>query len=432
MPIFDIQQNPSPEIIEPIDSKIKQKAKKEYESVLVDSSYIPQGGLKTYISGSGWNSIYYSQLLAIDDQANAGDTGSSAVVQQYKKILDFELKVQDPLTEAVSETGQFVISGSSNLYPGIRATKGDMFLADIGDGAVGLFEVIRVERSTIYRESAYSIEYTLKTHRDGLDIEVSDLDSKTVETVHFSKDGLRYGRRYLIRPEEMETREKLLTLKRDIVRSYLDEFFNHNRGIIYYPSENHYDPFIPKFFTSLLDTREHPWLVKVKHPITDSDFYIRFSTVLSAIISGSGFQSILYDEMWWESVVRKVHEPETFSLYNYSISKLAVPVPYGMSGYKQHDTYGTRSETSSEGVTEAPIAYSVNYDQKYIFSNNFYSDLEAKSVIEITVKKLLNKETYDGKTLFDIYEYVSKMSPVDRFHLYPIIIALIMYSDRNN
>ena len=128
-------------------------ADKEYSHSIVDTKQQPLNSLVTRIAGSSRDVDYYSQVLSGAETPQTYSVNLAPHLQQYRLIEDFEIKQQDFDYSFSDETNEVSGSGTALIYPPLIPNIGDVFIADIGDGRVGLFSLTRVEKKSIFNQA---------------------------------------------------------------------------------------------------------------------------------------------------------------------------------------------------------------------------------------------------------------------------------------
>jgi len=184
MPIAKVK--PTREV--PIGKEIPQIQSEDYKGIVVNVDDKPIRSLLTYTSGYYWKVDYYSQVINSSNDLKALDPSQSKVYQQYKKIKDLELIVQDPLTESQDEKTKLMsVQGSAVVANAVVPEAGDMFIASVDNGKTGLFVINKTDRMSYYTESVFSIDYQLLGYTENNIDRISDLENKVVETLYYNK-----------------------------------------------------------------------------------------------------------------------------------------------------------------------------------------------------------------------------------------------------
>ena len=173
-----------------------------FTPVQVDSKFQSMRDTLAYVEGSSWILPKYYHILTTKDQdLTAIQTNLDPVFQQYQLINNLELKVTDPLSPSQdTESGEHKLQGSGTMFPGFKPHRGDMFLADIGDGRSAYFEIYDVEQKNVMIDSAYAISYRVYDYATQ---ELSKkFDDKVAKETYFVKEFLKNRQNPLIVAED--------------------------------------------------------------------------------------------------------------------------------------------------------------------------------------------------------------------------------------
>ena len=243
---------------------------KEYSHSIVDSKVQPLNSLVTRIAGATRVVDYYSQVLSAGENPQTYSAHLAPHLQQYRLIEDFEIKQQDFDYGFSDETNEASASGSALIYPPLIPNIGDVFIADIGDGQVGLFNLTRVEKKSIFKEACFEVGFALIniiTEQGFVDV----LNQKVVETYHFVKDFTLYGQNPLLVKEDYLLLTDSKQILDEAIEDYINEFYSRELTTLVVPgySTPTYDPFVVKTFMMVVDSTYHKRAAKIKMRNTD-------------------------------------------------------------------------------------------------------------------------------------------------------------------
>lgn len=186
--------------VTPLPSPVQVTAP-EYKGVTVDTKMVPLSSLLTHVEGASWSVNYYSQVLDRDSATAGQGLGTNPIHQQYRLIKQMELKVTSPLMMSQDpESKVITYSGQATAYPFVIPNEGDMFLADIGDGREGIFQIHTVTRMSVFKQTCHTIEYRVVDFTDPQ--RLADFERKTVQTFQYDKDFLMHGQNPLLFEED--------------------------------------------------------------------------------------------------------------------------------------------------------------------------------------------------------------------------------------
>lgn len=252
----------------------------ESKGIVVDTRYESKANLLTHVEGAPWNVNYYSQVLNADNAPIGQQPDRNAIYQQYMYIEMFELKVTQPLTSSQDPTTkEMTLTGTANVYPHVIPNRGDMFIADVGDGRTAIFKVTNCERKSIFKDTCYSIDYILINYTTK---ELrADLDSKIVKKFAFRSDFMDHGQSPMIVYSEVELIRKLEIYFKEIISVYFKSFFSNEYKTLIVPGQEApiYDHFLVKAMKAFFNTWDCPDIKYVKLLNLDDDNNMKTLTI---------------------------------------------------------------------------------------------------------------------------------------------------------
>ncbi len=429
-----------------------QIASEEYKGVVVDSKRIPAAALLTHIEGSSWTVNYYSQVQGKDSELIGQDPSLPAPYQQYKKIIGLEFKVQQGLQSSQDKDNFMMTTGSSMIYPFMRPNKNDMFIADVGDGREGVFQITTCKQNQMFEQSAYLVEYEL-VYLSGSDLKRrQDLDNKVVSTYHFLENFLLYGENPLVVESSYQAIIDLQNRYKTIIGNYYDMFFDneYNTFIIPCQQEEIYEPYVTRFMEKISDTFDHLKVKSLKVMNMDEDLYWKQPEIFevvrrrdiqllknSNVTMGLTFTSYFQDDpsfcgIKYAGFGQCVYPNNPRQVLTRNITpKFSTPlifteVPIHTSEV-QDGVYSNLFQTESELV---PFIKEITTDDYYVFSESFYKDTDGKSLLEILVMNYLKNEAIDPVVLFQLVNTIDYWGYIEQFYYTPFILILIKYATR--
>lgn len=243
--VQNIQQatNPQPQQVRAADPAFKGST--------VDTRYISRMNVIAHVEGSRLTCNYYSQILGKDQATYGLGKSTLAIHQQLKLVKNMELRVTTQLNYSQDATTKEMIgTGTAIMYPSVIPNEGDIFLADIGDGQEGVFQITTSRRLVIYRETCHEVDYKLIDYVTNHFVE--DLASKVVQTFYFERDFIKHGANPLVYENEFHVLQKLRDSYPRILDLYLRRFYSQEFTTLIVPdqSEYTYDIFLVKAFNA--------------------------------------------------------------------------------------------------------------------------------------------------------------------------------------
>ena len=440
--------------------KVNQ-ANRAPDTFTADSKREPLANLLAHIEGHPWTvKAYYSQLLAADDPAMAQQITLSPVLQQYHKIVNLELRVSSPLTyEYIKERQASRLEGTANLYYGsIPPTRGDMFIADVGDGNVAVFSVKDVTPLSHFRERAYEINYReVDTSPDRL----SDLEVKTVKTSYFMRDYLLHGRDPLVGEQALYIRQTLEQHGFQILNTFMRKYISQRHRYLLVPEQEEptFDFLMAKMLQRFLNLSQYPELRAANWPDVYEIRELSVATVWdllleNQIINPATFGARLMQKVGLTSTWVLKNTSVFHSLFYSSIKHLVWPVTTrtepSLNPYQRHPAsveWAAGLEVESEEVPIEPIDpenpivppppapaalyYPVTKDDYYVFSEAFYKgNTPEQSQLELQVTLMLTRQVLNPQTVEDLCVAWYNLPELEQYYYAPVLLTLIDYLSR--
>lgn len=434
--------NPQPEI-------------RPLKTISVDSKVEHRRSLLTHAEGHKWIIQYFHQLTTPDSEVAAQEVNRSASYQQYTKIVNFEVRVTDPLNPSLNTEGQeFTHEGSATVFPGtLIPLKGDMFIADIGDGRAGVFVIKNAEQLSILRDTGYKIDYGLKGYAEGLILQ--DLEDKVVKLGYFVKDFMAIGRNPILVQSEYDSYLSLRGWLARIPEDYFTNFFSHEFKTLLIPDQtvSTYDPFVASFVASIFSTEKHPAYMQLRLLNCNNGDPERFETLWDAL-KVLNERPLQYGRLKMSvcTTTNFKQHPRfgtiRFSGISYFLQptdSAAAPLidimrPLESSAVRMptrplnlndmifdSDLEGLHIEGDDEPYT-IPIIHSLPHASgHYVFSEAFYNrNVRGMSLIEQMVYKRLNNVPVDLGQLLRICATSLGWQSLERFYYQPILYVLVL------
>lgn len=446
MPIVDYDDE-TPQ--EPVTPPVRTEPE-PYRGVTVDTKYVPRSSLLTHIEGSSWTVEYYSQVIDREDEVNSQQVGQLAIYQQYTLIKQMELKVTSPLqTGQNQETAAMGVTGSATTYPFLIPNKGDMFLADIGDGREGVFSITSVEKRTILKESCYNIEYELVSYSNTE--RRDDLAKKTVKTVFFRKDFLQHGHRPVLVESEVTLHDRLRTAYLKLVPQYFADFFSREHRMLIIPSQTDatFDPYLTRGLMSVLDVNDHPFIRDMVQPNIAEDSAIRSYDLWGCLIAGDiTLLPLAVNKMWSIPTSAVKGMPTLQSLYYTGLRKMVYPkdevytIDPGLLVGKHwvgeplmpsaQRILSNEQQMRAREIMNLPddrdhsdVILPVTHDDHYVFSAAFYRGEGQMTSLEAMATMAMEGKAINLEELLWLSEVSRYWGTVERFYYVPVLLILI-------
>ena len=428
----------------------------EYLGTVTDTRYTPQTSLLTHIEGASWIVNYFSQVLNNDSAIAGQNVNRDPVYQQYKLIKNLQFRVSSPLTTSQDEVSKnMIITGAANIYPFLIPNIGDMFEGDIGDGRSGIFKVTSSEKKSIFKETAYAIEYQLI---DYATLERrADLMSKVIETLYFKDDFLTYGQNPLVEEEEYHIIEELQSRYHDVADWYLKSFLSNEYKTIILPGQETpvYDHFLVTALKAIFTTDDSPEIRYIRKLNCDGNYTMKAPSLWNVLLTRDRvLMKNIFREVGLISALNFEQNPMMEGIYHSGIQYVVYPkdaevcVDYQiipndtpLVDVQITDTPSPIHRLSDlidvnrfQGLTKPdtyPI-HPVKTDDYYILSQKFYDKmLQGQSALELAVWDYIEGKSISNKLLLEFSKIYHSWGGLERLYYVPIILILIKYNLRS-
>lgn len=405
-----------------------------YQGITVDSK---EEGLLNVIAtmeGSPWRVTYYQQYLGQDDEVQGFSERTLSAFQQYRCIMGYEIRVTNPLSynhDTTEQEGE--LTGSAHFYPVLKPNKGDLFLADIGDGRVGLLEIDSIRRLSHRRYTAFEVEYHV---REFLTESVhKNLQEKTIDTYRFDYQAMLELNNPFLLEEYWDALSWIERWIDRLTKKYFVWFFDTESYAFTVPFHNGYrtyDVAQNKFISDIIDKAVYPKYRQQRLQVVDTKNKINVVSLWDAILEQDW---LMIDEASTKFAILSRHQ-----LY------AAELIFNGYSGVYDHFVYDYHTEQTTDlmgfsprfsAPAELPIfieedtshnrryIYPVGMNQDYVLSQYFYlKDERNMSRLELQLYRWLNGGELCHQEILRLMEASLRWDDLDRYYLVPILIFL--------
>jgi len=461
MPIARPNTKPTPQATqEPFISE------QPYVPVGVDSKFQSMRDTLVYLEGSTWIVPRYYHLMVTKDQdLTAIQQNLDPVYQQYQQINNLEFKVTDPLSVSQeTDTGEHKLEGSSNMFPGFKPHRGDMFMADIGDGRSAFFEIYEVNQSNILIDSAYKVSYRVYDY--ATPELTKSFQDRVIQETYFVKEFLKNRQNPLIVAEDyvllQQCKENIDYLR----QVWWRKFYNFEFKTFLVPGQDQptLDGFLAKYLDWFWPLQNRPGNQRVStYPLqsdegflvptlweslinaTDKDFWTITQELDTITVASLPF----YIEQFGEgglkfSGIRRVLFPKgralgdnKHALVHNGLSHFRVESPYSAEGSSKDLAYlivnqnlDGFGEISPENLG-TPLVHPVGTDDCYILSRFFYKDADyGQSELELQTWNYLKHLSLDYSKLKLLCDDVKDWGELEIFYYVPVLLFLLQAAIR--
>ena len=448
-------------------------AKPQYMGVTVDTKLENVSHLLTHVEGSSWTANYYSQVLNMDSPTQGQGLGTNPVHQQYKLIRGMELKVSSALSVSQDdETKNMIYTGEALVYPFIIPNEGDMFLADVGAGREGVFEVTDVQRLSIQKQAVHRINYRMVDYVNAE--RLNDLTSKVVQTFQYDKEFLTFGQNPLLFEDDYADVQYMRRNYKAILTRYFKTFFSVENSTLLVPAQDNmtYDHFLVKTLLNHFSTWDAQEIQYIRPMNMQDDYSMRATQVWDVLsrrdknLMRDAFLQVgkvwtrefehepMLEGIRYTQIVEVVYPVDAQLTVDYKYtppqklvngnefqkapvkltasSLLAPPavrmrevVSQWLNGYTLPDANG---QPVLDPTAMPPVIHPVMKDGYYVFSKGFYENdrtFGKQSMLELMVHDYLDDKALSVRRLRLLCEDHEEWNALDRFYYVPVLLLLM-------
>lgn len=438
-------------------------SERPYQGMEVQTERTPVSRLLVYVEGKPWPVTYYRQLLTEDEESSSSQTTRDPLYQQYQRISNFELKVNEPLTsEFDEESSEHKTVGASTIYPSIIPIKGDMFTADIGDGRAGLFTLESVEMMNIFKDATYKVRYKIV---DFLNASlVKGLEDKVIKRTHFVKDHVLTGQDPLVVDDEYNQIMLLRGGIEKLKRLYYSTNFVHEVTTFLVPKQEvpTYDPFMMDVMELVFPVEDRLSSERLTKYNCGGDTGFKVKTIWDCILNRDATLVKSIAKEFDCILTRSIEDRPTLGSIRFSpIPRVMFPKgrplragymegpsaeiphypldsPYNIDEQEQINLKYLVRRNILNGLGPVdpvdmyiPPVHPVGLDQFYMLSEYFYNRAEfGQSKLELQTWALLDGKKLDKEVLVDLLQDAPNWGALEQFYYIPLLIILIQYGVR--
>ncbi len=431
----------------------------KYNGIVRDNKYVPTSSLLSYVAGMHWTVDYFCQVLGDSLNVKMLDIGEPSAYQQFSEIKNLELLVQTPLQSTQNtQNNLMIVTGSALVTANVVPNTGDSFLADIGDGVLGLFSVTSSIRKIYMMDSVFEIEYTLLGPANDLSERYEDLKKKVVTTTYYAKIIENNNRPSLIASQDYENVLNYQTELRKLVHSYFTNFFNLSFNTLLIPGQEPatiLDIFLVRMILKIVDTDMSLNIQRINKPNLTGEPYLSQPTFWDAMLEQDyGILAIANQQMAVADIYQFNGNPYLESAKFSFIDYVVYPIrpdeslfienseyPKGLSPLELKNSQVVLNGAQINTVTGVyalnnatiPLINTTIIDQYYVLSEAFYNPSSGlqMSVIEILVTDYLNRRSLNSSMLNALLSNYRGWTRLDQFYYIPILIFLLKNKLKN-
>lgn len=413
-----------------------------YKNIAIDTRWTPINTIVSHIEGSQWTIDYYSQVITTDSQLAGLQPSSNGTNQQYSKVEKLVVRVSSPLAQSQDpDTKTMTYSGSAHIYSGIIPNEGDMFAASIDNGVTAIFRVTGSTKKSIFRETAYEINYQIETDDPTY---LAALEAKVVKTYVYRQDFLTNGQNPIIIKSDDNILAQLMGAYRTLCSQYFPRFYNSKYCTLTIPGQDSsiYDPYLVNFIMKTFETRDHYLVQEIRQlnvddqpvykatNIWDALGYRDFSyistgfTKVGYIVTGEFARNPYFNSIRFTGIDYCVYPLDLDANVNPTFSPFVQPLALQPT-VGTSTQFGIPPNLAAVASGVIPNIYPVTTDDRYVLSAEFYNQTLQQSALESAVSSYLKGETIDLMSLYNSAKLFNQWGLLEQYYYVPIVLFLI-------
>lgn len=448
-----ITQAPDSPIESPIVPVTPQIVDPTYDTVTVDTTYTPRSSLLSYVEGANWTVDWYSQLIGKSQELSPQNADRSGSIQQYRRIHNYVLKVTHPWTPSQDDTSKSMSgTGTATSMPGVIVNVGDEFVADIGDGHLGIFVVATSEKMSLLRDAIYTFNFNLKCY--ATPDKLAELNDKIVVDSTYIQGNLLTGNSPVVATQDVLLLQELTEMRPLLVAQYFQRFFSVEYQTLLVPGQAGatYDPWAVQAIRNYMPEEMTHYVPKLTLLNVDGDQAFKVHSLWYVLNHMRYDYMPLINQRFGVAVMTQATNPWPYfgSAFFSNIPYILYPIDARSDIDKQYVcNYSPNVSPLSEGrpaftdisrlisptslggfpypaENALPDIVPVTIDDYYVFSQGFYAMFPqpASTLEQITLAAIQGK-TYDLHILYDLAKKAIQWGDLERYYYVPVLLALI-------
>lgn len=434
----------------PVVNNPPKVAAPEHKTALVDTKYTPISSLITFVEGYWWKVNYYSQVIDTGSQLLGQDPGLAKQHQQYKLIKNLEIKAKSPITWSQDATSKSMTAqGESIVHSTIIPNAGDMFVTDVGDGRLGVFQVNTSTQLSLLKQTTYSISYTLIYFADDEDQRTKDLNNKVIVEYNYVRDFLNYGQDPLVTNTDFEAIQKLQRLYKEIVEFYMTRFYSREYKTLLVPGQpiEIYDHYLTSFVSRTLNVNEHINCAQLTCLNCADDDVLKLDQLYSVLMD-KNVRALAYlnskmgvvptasfslnpvaASIRFTRVDMVVYPLTTNEVIDDNDNRMQGKIAVGWDYVKTKTLPGNLQQQITDNVIDSvgtrAVIHPIHKDGYYVFSKAFYDNQSDMSMLEILALNYIHSRPNAPVDIVKTLANYHNWGAMERFYYLPIALAII-------
>lgn len=236
---------------------------------------LPLEAIKQYVRGMPWEVDYFNQIGDVNDLDLVVDNKLAVGNQKYNRIQKLRIYVET----ALNQTNIRDIKASGTINSGFRPRKGDVFVATLIGGRIGMFKLTEVRMEHYNNHPVYSIEFELINFLEDNPDTYNNLIAKAVGNFVYNKEYNFDQSDMILTRQEFALVEDMKDAIADITDYYFDTFIDRDTKLLMLPSKgnNYVDQELGKFCRKVFSVMDYPQLTELQTVDYEMDKSIKYT-----------------------------------------------------------------------------------------------------------------------------------------------------------
>lgn len=258
--------------------------------------------MRQYVSGMPWTVEYYGQYGDKGDLDLDPDVKQPVGNQSYIRISKLRIYVQQPL----NQTNVNDISLEAIINAGFMPRKGDLFMATLIGGRIGMFVVEEATMNHYNLHQVYTVNFKLHSFLEDEPDLYNNIVSKVVRNYVYNKNYIQEYNGSILTREELAVKDDINSAIEELTDYYFRTFIDFETKFLKLPTkdggDNYVDQELQRFVLKVFTTNEYPDLYNLQMIDYDMDKSVTYTIwdilekrnpkMLSKVTSNIGFMHV--------------------------------------------------------------------------------------------------------------------------------------------
>lgn len=243
---------------------------------------LPLEKMRQYVQGMPWEVTYFNQYVDVNDNQKEPDVNNSIGNIQYIKISKLLIYVQT----ALDQTKITDLTISAIINAGFTPKTGDVFIATLIGGRIGMFTVEEVDINHYNLHATFSVNFKLTSMLESNSVMYNNLIAKVTKEYVYNKQYIQDKTSTILTRDEIAIKKDIEDAIEDLTTYYFKTFIDPDSRFLQLPSTGniHYvDQELGKFCRKVFSVMDYPELTEMQTIDFTMDKDVRY-TIWDVII----------------------------------------------------------------------------------------------------------------------------------------------------